>query len=219
MPSINRRELLLKLFAASLQDHRAKGGSNDTWRMQFTFLGQPVCRDALFLLTRITPYLLSQARDATLKGQRSVLSVHEVGMHACIRNHSKAPVYLSARQWLGNYASTHAEMSPMDYKAFLPSGRNVFYYYQYRTDMLERHGCLLGHGPSELGSTPRPSNVEPSTPTPKRGCKRRSRNLQDAPSSKKGLEHLNPHSLGEQYVLGGTPRHEDTLFLHRCVPS
>ena len=62
--------------------------------------GQPVCRDALFLLTRIYPYLLSQARDATLKGQRSVLSVHEVGMHARIRNHSKAPVYISARQWL-----------------------------------------------------------------------------------------------------------------------
>ena len=42
MPSINRRELLLKLFAASLQDHRAKGGSNDAWRMQFTIFGQPV---------------------------------------------------------------------------------------------------------------------------------------------------------------------------------
>ena len=68
--------------------------------------------------------------------------------------------------------------------------------------MLERHGCLLGHGPSELGSTPRPSNVEPSTPTPKR---RRGRNLQDAPSNKKGLEHLNPHSLGEQYLLGVRP--------------
>ena len=86
----------------------------------------------------------------------------------------------------------------MDYKAFLPSGRKVYFYYKYRTDMLEHHGCLLGHGPSELGSTPRPSNVEPSTPTPKRGCKRRSRNLQDAPSNKKGLEHLSPLSPGEQ---------------------
>jgi hypothetical protein len=129
MPSINRRELLLKLIAASLQDHRAKGGSNDTWRMQCTFWGQAVCRDALFLLTRVTPYLLSQARDATLKGQRSVLSVHEMGARACIRNKPKAHVYLFARQWLENYVSTHAEMSPVDYKAVLPSGRNVFYYY------------------------------------------------------------------------------------------
>ena len=53
------------------------------------------------------------------------------------------------------------------------------------------------------------------TPGPKRGCKTRSRNLQDAPSSKKGLEHLNPRCLGEQYVLGGTPRHEDTLLF--CI--
>ena len=79
------------------------------------------------MLTGIAPYLLSQARDAALKGHRSALSVHEMGMHAFVRNQSKAHVYLSARQWLDNCASTHAEMSPMDYKAVLPSGRNVFY--------------------------------------------------------------------------------------------
>ena len=135
-------------------------------------------------------------------------------MHACIRNQSMAHMYLSARQRLENYASTHAELSPMDYKAFLPSGRQVFYYYQYRLDMLERHGRPLGHGPSELGSTPRSSNVEPSTPTPKRGLKRRyphSRNAQDAPSSKKDPERLNPRSPGEQNMLEGRPLHEHTL--------
>ena len=78
------------------------------------------------MLTGITSYVLSQARDAALQGHSSALSVHEVGMHACIRNQSKPHVYLSARQWLDNYASTHAEMSPMDYKAFLPSGRKSF---------------------------------------------------------------------------------------------
>jgi hypothetical protein len=93
--------------------------------MQFTFLGNPVCRDALILLTGMTSYLLGQARDAALQGNNSALSVQEVGIHACIRNHAKAHVYLSARQWLGNYASMHAEMSPMDYKAFLPSGRKA----------------------------------------------------------------------------------------------
>ena len=68
-----------------------------------------------------------QARDAALQGNNSALSVQEVGIHACIRNHAKAHVYLSARQWLDNYASKHAEMSPMDYTAFLPSGRKVFF--------------------------------------------------------------------------------------------
>ena len=214
MPSINRRELLLKSSKANLEDHRAKGGSNETWRMQYTFLGKPVCRDALILLTGMTSYLLGQARDAALQGNNSALSVQEVGIHACIRNHAKAHVYLSARQWLENYASTHAEMSPMDYKAFLPSGRKVFYYYQYRKDTLERHGCLLGQWPSEQGSTPRPSNVEPSTPTPKRGRTGptpHSRNDQDVPSGKKRRGRLNPHSLGEQSVLGGTPQ-KDTAF-------
>ena len=87
----------------------------------------PTCfRDALVMLTGITSYLLSQARDAALQGHSSALSVHEVGLHACIRNQSKPQLYLSARQWLDNYASTHAEMSPMDYKALLLSGRNLF---------------------------------------------------------------------------------------------
>ena len=94
--------------------------------MRFTLWGKNVCRDALVMSTGITSYLLNQARDAALQGNSSSVSVHEVGLHACIRNQSKAHVYLSARQLLENYASTHAEMSPMDYKAFLPSGRNVF---------------------------------------------------------------------------------------------
>jgi hypothetical protein len=84
MPSVNRREPLLKRCVASLQAHRDKGGSDETWRMQFTFLGQLVYRDALYLLTGITPYLLTQTRDAALKVHRSVLSVREMGMHACI---------------------------------------------------------------------------------------------------------------------------------------
>jgi hypothetical protein len=180
--------------------------------------GKPVCRDALILLTGMTSYLLGQARDAALQGNNSALSVQEVGIHACIRNHAKAHVYLSARQWLDNYASTHAEMSPMNYKAFLLSGCKVFYYYQCRKDMLERHGCLLGQWPSEQGSTPRPSNVEPSTPTPKRGRTGptpHSRNDQDVPSGKKRRGRLNPHSLGEQSVLGGARPNKRTQFF--CI--
>ena len=77
------------------------------------------------MLTGITSYLLGQARDAALQGHSSALSVHEVGMRACVRQQSNAHVYLSAHQWLEMYASPHAEMSPMDYKAFLLSGRKV----------------------------------------------------------------------------------------------
>ena len=85
MPSISRRELLLKSSRANLEDHRAKGGSDQTWRMQFTFLGKVVCRDALIRLTGMTSYLLGQARDAALQVKNSALSVQEVGIQACIR--------------------------------------------------------------------------------------------------------------------------------------
>ena len=183
---------------------------------------------ALILLTGMTSYLLGQARDAALQGNNSALSVQEVGIHACIRNHAKAHVYLSARQWLDNYASTHAEMSPMDYKAFLPSGRKVFYYYQYRKDMLERHGCLLGHGPSELGSTPRPNNIEPihpreaaSVPLPAIAT------TKTRPPARRGEGASTPPALASNpcfcfFFFGGgarPSRRTQFFVLHRCVSS
>eukprot|EP00974_Lingulodinium_polyedra_P078605 7612723-Lingulodinium_polyedra.AAC.1 len=56
-----------------------------------------------------------------------------------MQNSSKAAKYLGARQWLGWYAETHVEMSPVDGGAYLPAGRKVFYYVHYRKDTLERH--------------------------------------------------------------------------------
>ena len=78
--------------------------------------------------------------------------------------------YLSARQWLEHYASTHAEMSPMDEKAYLPAGRKMFYYYQYRRDMilrseLSRHALNhLRHIPQQRRKAARGSSQAQTMP-------------------------------------------------------
>ena len=162
MPSTNRRELLVRSFVEHLEAHQAIGGADEQWRMQYKFLGKPVCKIAFLQLTGMNNWMLQQARDGALQGRRSVLSTCEMGLHAAIKNQSKAHLYLSARQWLEHYAATHAELSPMDDKAYLPSGRKTFYYFHYRRDMLERHR-LLGAASAQasqggdviLGSTPR----------------------------------------------------------------
>ena len=140
-----------------------------------------------------------------------------------------AHVHLSARQWLDNYASTHAEMSPMDYKAFLPSGRKVFLLLP-----VPKRSCWSGMGVSwaighlswglHLGPAtssqsllhPREAAIAP-LPTAATNNMR--------PPARRAESASTPYSLGEQSALGGggTPRQEDTLFcvlcLHRCVSS
>ena len=67
---------------------------------------------------------------------------------------------------LEHYAATHAEQIPMSGKAYLSCGRQVFYCYQYRRDMLargEQHGNIIkeaGHGAHE-----RPAGVQMITST------------------------------------------------------
>ena len=163
MPATTRKELVLRAYADNLQDHRARGGADETWRMRYSFMGLAVCKVAWLTLTGMSAHMIVAAREGALAGRRSFLSVSEMGIRASIKNTSKWTAYLSARQWLERYASTHAEMSPMDEKAYLPSGRKIYYYYHYRRDMLERHGGqqCSGDGPSEssgLGRTPRPGD-------------------------------------------------------------
>ena len=126
---------MLTSFVESLGAHRAAGGVDDQWRMQYKFLGQPVCTVALVQLMGISMWMLTQGREGALKGHRSVLYAHEIGLHACIMNQSKAHVYSSARQWLEQYAATHAEQNPMDDKAYIHSGRRSFYYFNYWRDL------------------------------------------------------------------------------------
>ena len=54
---------------------------------------------------------------------------------------NKAAAYLGVCQWLEWYAGTHAEMSPMDGKAYLLAGRKAFYNAHHRQDIQERHGA------------------------------------------------------------------------------
>ena len=173
LPAGVRRERLLKAFGDSLQQHRQQGGFVEQWRMEFRFLGHRVCQIAFLALTGISKSMIAECREGAIQGKHSFLSAQEMGLHASLRktDGGKLPTYLSARQWLEHYASTHAEMSPMDEKAYLPSGRKLFYYYQYRSDMIERSEKVLGKRffeESLLGSTPgqRSEPPAPSSPPP-----------------------------------------------------
>ena len=146
LPKVRRKEHLLSMFVKSLHAHRAKGIPDERWRMQYTFLGMNVCRDAFLSLTGLGASTLQSARDAALAGKVSWSSKAERELHGFSmqsgrqgKTHGRA-AYLGARAWLEWYAETHSEMSSMEFKAYLPAGRKCFYYAHYRRDILERHG-------------------------------------------------------------------------------
>ena len=218
LPSVSRRERLLKACRDNLEQHRQQGGFDEQWRMQFKFLGCSVCQVAFLALTGISKWMLAQCRDGAVQGKRSFVTATEMGLHASLRkpDGGKLQTYLSARQWLEHYASSHAEMSPMDEKAYLPSGRKMFYYYHYRRDMLERSEAALGKGvrdESLLGSTPGQSGQEvheesllgstpgqcsgtaAPPPSPSGRC--------PPPGGQRGRKRKH---LGEDAALGSTPR-------------
>ena len=206
LPSSTRQERLLKGFRASLEQHRQKELANgiEQWRMEYKFLGIPVCKVAFVALTGISTYMLTHCREGAIRGQRSVLSVHEMGLYASIRNHQRAGTYLSARQWLEQYAGTHAEMSPMDEKAYLPSGRKTYYYYHYRQDMIARSETALeGQGTPRMVSIPEESipEEEPVLGSTLGQCSgARPASLSAAQRGRKRK------SLGSDPALGSTPR-------------
>ena len=103
---------VLQMAVKSLHAYRAKGGSDERWRMHYTFLGQNVCRDALLSLSGLGSSTLQAARDAALAGKVSWSSeaereLHGFSMHAGSHNkaHSRA-AYLGARAWLEWYAES-----------------------------------------------------------------------------------------------------------------
>lgn len=144
LPKTSRKEHLLRTFRASLTDHLAAGGKADRWRMRYHFCGQPVCRDGFMVLTGVGAHSCQEARTAALEGKVCWVSRAELGLAASIRNSSKFPVYLGARQWLEWYAVVYAERSPMGPLAYLPAGRKTFYYQHYRNDMLRRARTMAG---------------------------------------------------------------------------
>ena len=141
LPLVQRREHVLHFFVSSLHAHRASGMPDERWRVQYTFLGMNVCRDAFIALAGFGSSTLQAARGQSLEGKVSWSSRAERGMHGgMLGNTNKPAAYLGARQWLEWYAESHAECSPMDGRAYLPAGRKAFYYAHYRKDILERHG-------------------------------------------------------------------------------
>ena len=208
LPSGTRRERLLKAFRDNLEQHRQQGGSVEQWRMEYRFLGIPVCQIAFLALTGISKWMLAQCREAAIQGKHSFLSAHEMGLHASLRrtDGGKLPTYLSARQWLEHYASTNAEISPMDEKAYLPSGRKVFYYYQYRRDMIARSEAALGRKVPEeplLGSTPGQCSEPPAPPPPSVGQCSEPPPPPPPSAAQRGRKRKN---LGQNPALGSTPR-------------
>ena len=58
--------------------------------MKYTFLGTSVCKDALMKLTGIGARTLTEARQGALQGNRSWVSLGEMGFLSCVRNNAKA---------------------------------------------------------------------------------------------------------------------------------
>ena len=154
----------MRSFHASLAAHRATGLPDERWRVQFTFLGVSVCRDAFLVLTGVGCSVMQAVRADVLSNKVSYSTPAERGLHGgLLKNTPKSTAYLSARQWLEAYAESHSEWSPMDAKAYLPAGRKVFFYDHNRRDMLERHG-LTDDGVA-LGRAPRPAKRRRDGPT------------------------------------------------------
>ena len=69
LPWASRREHLLRLFHASLAAHRATGLPDERWRVQFTFLGVNVCRDAFLVLSVLGSSVVQAVRADVLSNK------------------------------------------------------------------------------------------------------------------------------------------------------
>ncbi len=124
-----RKEHVLLLYVQSLRAHRATRLPDDRWRVQYTFLGTKVCRDAFMTLTGLSASVLHAARTDALAGKVSWSSRAERGLQGpgMLGNNSKAAAHIGARQWLEWYVDTHAEQSPMAGRySTTPTGRTFW---------------------------------------------------------------------------------------------
>ena len=100
----------------------------------YTFLGHPVCKNALMRLSGIGAWSLTQARKKAADGHRSCLSRKELGNAMLIENTSQPKLYIDARNWLVHYADAHAEKSPISLECYLPAGQKSFFHAAYVRD-------------------------------------------------------------------------------------
>ena len=88
LPWVMRKEHMLRLYVDSLNAHRASGMPADRWRVQYTFLGKNVCRDAFLILTGFGSSSLQAAREQALANKVSWSSPAERGLHGATMQNS-----------------------------------------------------------------------------------------------------------------------------------
>lgn len=137
LPASVRNQRLLEHAAGSLADWTGAPGDSETWVIQYKFFGGNVCKVAFLALSGSGSSSLEAARKGALKGKQNCATLKELGLTRSLGATNKENVYVNVRQWLEWYAASHAELSPSDFKAYLPTGRRGDYYWSYRMDALQ----------------------------------------------------------------------------------
>ena len=126
LPKADRCEKLKQWIAGQLQAYTAlRHGDADGFRIAFSVLGIPVCRDAFINITGIAADTIQQARMQVVGGQPLALS--QLGAWVA----SRPLKYMHARSWILNYATEHADSSPLRPTLELPAGPKKLYYAMY----------------------------------------------------------------------------------------
>ena len=134
LPASLRQEALLMKAREKLAAKNAKVNVRSQPQVSYTFLGHPVCKNALMRLSRIGAWSLDQAKKRAASGHKSCSSRPDLGNAILIQNTNQPKKYLDARNWLVHYADTHAEKSPISLESYLPAGRKSFYHAAYEHD-------------------------------------------------------------------------------------
>ena len=140
LPKADRMTRLVAEFEKGFRDQRLANAGLDLNRMQYTFFGFEVCREAFIKLTGIHADTLQVARGIALgkSGRAQIPQVHR---------DRASKKYVEARSWLLAYADVHADSSPLRDSLYLPAGRRQYYYAVYFRECVTR-----GRPPSEIAS-------------------------------------------------------------------
>jgi hypothetical protein len=135
LPASTRSQCLLEYAKTALA--KSTGDDFSKQVIQYQFFGKNVCKAAFLALSGIGSSSLENARVGALQQKENCTTIVELGLTRSLLATNKDNVYLGVRQWLEWYAAAHAELSSQDFKAYLPAGRKITYFYSYRVDMLK----------------------------------------------------------------------------------